>query len=274
MSSLYVGNLHPECTEATLYQKFVPFGKILNVHICRSGSDRSLGYGYVNFMKMSDAESALTTLNYDLVKGQPIRLMWVKKKSATFNLSANLFVKNIHENIKEKTLHDIFSSYGTILSLKIPKNDYGEPQGIGYVQYEDEDSAKNAIRALNGKLVRGNVLSVNKFKSKKTQSDQFKNVYIKGFGSHVNDESLARLGKRFGAIVSAKVMTDENGDSKGFGFISYESPDSAKKAVCEMNGNYLGSKKLFVGRAKTKAERQGEVFDRLRRKLDLYSYEF
>merc|ERR1712029_561532 len=60
------------------------------------------------------------------------------------------------------------------------------------------------------------------------------------------------------------VMADDAGKTKGFGFVSFEDSESAEKAVEELNGQEIGGKTLYVGRAQKKAERQAE----LKKKLD------
>ena len=62
-----------------------------------------------------------------------------------------------------------------------------------------------------------------------------------------------------GPALSVKVMTDESGKSKGFGFVSFERHEDAQKAVDEMNGKELNGKQIYVGRAQKKVERQTEL---------------
>uniref|UniRef100_A0A4W4EKB4 RRM domain-containing protein n=1 Tax=Electrophorus electricus TaxID=8005 RepID=A0A4W4EKB4_ELEEL len=92
---------------------------------------------------------------------------------------------------------------------------------------------------INGMLLNDHKVFIGRFKSRK-------DVYIKNFGEDMNDNNL-------------RVMTDESGKSKGFGFVSFERHEDAKRAVDEMNGKKLNGKQLYVARAQKKGERQTEL---------------
>ncbi|KAL2084783.1 hypothetical protein ACEWY4_020301 [Coilia grayii] len=267
MASLYVGDLHPDVTEAMLYEKFSPAGPILSIRVCRDMiTRRSLGYAYVNFQQPADAERALDTMNFDVIKGRPVRIMWSQRDPSLRKSGVgNIFIKNLDKSIDNKALYDTFSAFGNILSCKVVCDENGS-KGYGFVHFETQEAAERAIEKMNGMLLNDRKVFVGRFKSRKereaelgARAKEFTNVYIKNFGEDMDDEKLREIFGKFGPALSIRVMTDESGRSKGFGFVSYERHEDAQRAVDEMNGKELNGKLVYVGRAQKKMERQTEL---------------
>lgn len=73
------------------------------------------------------------------------------------------------------------------------------------------------------------------------------NLYIKNLEPHITNYELNQAFRRFGRIISARVMTNPaNGLSKGYGFVSFSKSEEAAAALREMNGIMLGNRPLFV----------------------------
>ncbi len=65
--------------------------------------------------------------------------------------------------------------------------------------------------------------------------------------SLLEDSDLMELFSPYGNVISARVMTEpKTGKSKGFGFVSFDRPESAIKAKEAMDGFLIEKKKLSV----------------------------
>uniref|UniRef100_A0A4X2JW80 RRM domain-containing protein n=1 Tax=Vombatus ursinus TaxID=29139 RepID=A0A4X2JW80_VOMUR len=267
LASLYVGDLHPDVTEAMLYEKFSAAGPIMSIRVCRDvATRRSLGYAYINFQQPADAERALDTMNFEVIKGRPIRIMWSQRDPGLRKSGiGNIFIKNLDDSIDNKALYDTFSTFGNILSCKVVCDENGS-RGFGFVHFETQEAANQAINTMNGMLLNDRKVFVGHFKSRQEREAElgaraleFTNIYVKNFRDDVDDLCLQELFSQFGKTLSVKVMVDENGHSRGFGFVNFEKHEEAQKAVSSMNGKELGGRVLYVGRAQKRTERQGEL---------------
>ncbi|XP_058032488.1 polyadenylate-binding protein 1-like isoform X2 [Ahaetulla prasina] len=267
LASLYVGDLHPDVTEAMLYEKFSPAGSIMSIRVCRDvATRRSLGYAYLNFQQPADAERALDTMNFEVIKGRPIRIMWSQRDPGLRKSGVgNIFIKNLDDSIDNKALYDTFSAFGNILSCKVVCDENGS-RGYGFVHFETHEAAHRAINTMNGMLLNDRKVFVGHFKSRRereaeygAKAMEFTNVYIKNFGEDMTDERLQEIFSKFGKTLSVKVMIDSSGRSKGFGFVNFEKHQDAQKAVEQMDGSEINDRTVFVGRAQKRMERQNEL---------------
>ncbi|XP_024391602.1 polyadenylate-binding protein 2 [Physcomitrium patens] len=265
-TSLYVGDLEPNVSEAQLYELFTQVGQVVSIRVCRDLiTRRSLGYAYVNYNSAQDATRALELLNFSVLNGNPIRIMFSHRDpSIRKSGTANIFIKNLDKTIDNKALHDTFSAFGGILSCKVAVDGSGQSKGYGFVQFEQEESALTAIEKVNGMLLNDKQVFVGPFvrRQERDQSggvSKFNNVYVKNLGENTTEDDLKNVFGAYGTISSAVVMRDSDGKSKCFGFVNFEHPDNAAKAVEALNGKKRDEKEWYVGRAQKKSEREAEL---------------
>jgi len=266
-TSLYVGDLGLDITEGNLFELFNTVGPVASIRVCRDTvTRRSLGYAYVNFHSPHDAERALDTLNNHLLRSRPIRVMWSQRDPSVRKSGVgNIFIKNLDKSVDHKALYDTFSDFGNILSCKVALDEKGVSKGYGFVHYETQKMADNAIAKVNGCKI-GNtdlVAYVGPFIPKKERQQQnaqnFTNVYVKDISLEATYTDVDTLFSKYGRITSGVIMKNENGVSRGFGFFNYDTHESAQSAVEHLNGTEFLGKRLYAARAQKKNERRQEL---------------
>jgi len=262
-ASLYVGNLGNDVTEVLLFDVFKSVGPVSSIKVCRDAiTRRSLGYAYVNFHSTEDAERALDTLNFTQITGHPCRIMWCQRDPSKRKTGVgNIFIKNLEKSIDSSDLFDTFSAFGNILSCKVEVDSNGNSKAFGYVHFKTQEEAELAIARVNGMIISGQQVYVGPFVSRKErvtpakeEVENFTNVFVKNLSEDVTQERLVVEFSKYGKIVSA-ALSEENGKSKGFGFVNFEDPEDAQKAVEGLNNQLLGQKVIYVGRALKHTER-------------------
>merc|ERR1712223_905222 len=214
------------------------------------------------------AKDVTEAMLFDVLEGKPIRIMWSQRDPSLRRSGVgNVFIKNLDKTIDNKAMYDTFSAFGNILSCKVAQDmSNGESKGYGFVHFETEEAALNAIQKVNGMLLNGKKVYVGRFVPRKDRdmelgeiARKFTNVYVKNINDEYDEAKLHEMFQKYGKISSVKVMKSDDGKSKGFGFVSFESPEEAMIACDELNGQDLDGKTVFVGRAQKKAERQAEL---------------
>jgi RNA recognition motif-containing protein len=209
-ASLYIGDLLPEVNEGLLFEIFNAVGPVASIRVCRDAvTRRSLGYAYVNYHQVGDAERALDSMNFTDIKGKPCRIMWSQRDPSVRRSGVgNIFVKNLHEGIDNKQLYDTFSLFGNILSCKVVTDRAtGNSKGYGYVHYETNEAAKSAIEKLDGMLIDGREVQVGQFMRRDNRPDAqaFTNCFVKNMPYEWDEKRLEDEFMRFGEILSVSV---------------------------------------------------------------------
>ncbi|KAG4996279.1 hypothetical protein JHK84_027327 [Glycine max] len=240
-----------------------------------------LWYEIVKSLSEESANNAIEKLNGSTVGDKQIYVgKFVRKGDRILPgydaKYTNLYIKNLDSDITEALLQEKFSSFGKIISLVISKDDNGLSKGFAFVNYENPDDARKAMEAMNGlkfgsknlyvaraqkKAEREQILH-RQFEEKRKEQIlkyQASNLYVKNIDDDVTDKELRDLFSSCGTITSVKVMRDDKGISKGFGFVCFSNPEEANKAVRSFNGCMFHRKPLYIAIAQRKMDRKTQL---------------
>lgn len=155
-------------------------------------------------------------------------------------------MKNLDKSIGDKEFYSKFSSFVTIVSSKVERDLRGESKGFGFVQFESQESAERAINEVDGTMFKEKKLFVGKFESRKKRPRKFTCIRVSNLAEDVTMEHLTDVFKQFGQISCVDVKTSSQGRCKGFGFVTYVTPEAASKAMELINGKKLNGNEVFV----------------------------
>ncbi|KAL9229447.1 hypothetical protein vseg_004911 [Gypsophila vaccaria] len=189
--------------------------------------------------------------------------------SAERNQDATAYVGNLEAQVSEELLWELFVQAGPVVNVYVPKDRVTNlHQGYGFVEFRSEEDADYAIKVLNMIKLYGKPIRVNKASQDKKSLDVGANLFVGNLDPDVDEKLLHDTFSAFGVIVTfPKIMRDpETGNSRGFGFISYDSFDASDAAIEAMNGQYLCNRQIAVSYAykkDTKGERHGTPAERV-----------
>ncbi|KAL3701799.1 hypothetical protein R1sor_019821 [Riccia sorocarpa] len=189
--------------------------------------------------------------------------------AAERNQDATAYVGNLDAQVSEELLWELFVQAGPVVNVYVPKDRVTNlHQGYGFVEFRSEEDADYAIKILNMIKLYGKPIRVNKASQDKKSLDVGANLFVGNLDPDVDEKLLYDTFSAFGVIVTnPKIMRDpDSGNSRGFGFISYDSFEASDAAIEAMNGQYLCNRPITVSYAykkDTKGERHGTPAERM-----------
>jgi polyadenylate-binding protein len=72
----------------------------------------------------------------------------------------------------------------------------------------------------------------------------------------MDQKGLSDLFSKYGTIKSCKLEVFQDGQSRGFGYIQFDTPESADLAIKELNNSSQHGKKIEVQHHKKKEDRE------------------
>ncbi|KAL6104789.1 uncharacterized protein ACO6RY_14437 [Pungitius sinensis] len=179
-----------------------------------------------------------------------------------FNRQTSLWMGDLDPYMDETFIKQAFSAMGeSPFGVKIITHRItGGSAGYCFVELADEASVDRCVQRLNGKLVPGSN-PPRKFKlnyatyGKRPEAGPEFSVFVGDLASEVDDFQLHQVFKKYLSCKGAKVVTDQYGYSRGYGFVKFGDEGEQKKAIEECQGTMLGGKPLRLSIAVAKSQK-------------------
>jgi polyadenylate-binding protein len=265
--NLFVKNVDPEIDTRQLYEAFRPHGNVLSCKLATDDDGKSRGYGFVHYETEESALTALDKMNNTLLGTKELQVTIFKKKAERERDEEKIFrtvyVKNISGDADEEAIKKALPS---VESMFIS----GHPQHKTKFALLTMDSHENAVKLINAPesfelssiTAEGSKIFVCRALKKRDRmaqragpqnsiyQSQGRNVYVKHLEDTVTEEQLRSQFGAFGPVTSVAIMRDQQGTPRGFGFVCFDSKESATQAIREMNGKPVFSRRpLYVSQA-------------------------
>ena len=191
----------------------------------------------------------------------------------SFSRDLKLFVGNLPFNVDSAQLAELFESAGNVEVVEvIYDKTTGRSRGFGFVTMSSVEEAEAAAQQFNGYELDGRALRVNsgppparnesapRFRGGSSfgsrgggPSDSENRVHVSNLAWGVDNVALKSLFREQGNVLEARVIYDrESGRSRGFGFVTFSSPDEVNSAIQSLNGVDLNGRAIRVSLADSK----------------------
>ncbi|KAL1778043.1 RNA-binding protein 28 [Sigmodon hispidus] len=182
--TLFVGRLPPSTRSEQLEELFSQVGPVKQCFVVtEKGSKACRGFGYVTFSMPQDVQRALKEIT--TFEGCKINVTVAKKKlkskskekrknensespkkapkpkkAKVADKKARLIIRNLSFKCLEDDLKTVFTPYGTVLEVNIPRKPDGKMRGFAFVQFKNLLEAGKALRGMNMKEIKGRTVAV------------------------------------------------------------------------------------------------------------------
>ncbi|KAH3680716.1 hypothetical protein WICMUC_000187 [Wickerhamomyces mucosus] len=271
-TNIYIKNLPHDITKIELLNLFQKFGEIISVHLPNlSLEPNEFKYGFINFQNHKSAIDSISELNNYEIK--PNVFISVSKAQRREDL-AKVHHNNINQNQQHRQslfpypipIPHIQHQLDQLVQLQQQQQQQEHQQQQQQQQQEQQEQQEQQqqqqqqqqFSEQSQQLLGGHQHVQNQVQQPLNNNissnsiplpgpnHQPTNVYAKNLPLSIDDTLFYDLFKQFGEIISAKIMTHEDGSSKGYGFVCFKHSIQASQSIVALNKFKISKLNLFI----------------------------
>ncbi|XP_069677781.1 poly(U)-binding-splicing factor half pint isoform X5 [Periplaneta americana] len=161
MCRVYVGSISFELKEDTIRQAFLPFGPIKSINMSWDPvMQKHKGFAFVEYEIPEAAQLSLEQMNGVMIGGRNIKvgrpsnmpqaqsvIDEITEEAKHYN---RIYVASIHPDLTEEDIKSVFEAFGPIKYCKLaPGSTPSRHKGYGFIEYETQQAALEAIASMN-----------------------------------------------------------------------------------------------------------------------------
>ncbi|ESZ99390.1 RNA splicing factor [Sclerotinia borealis F-4128] len=171
-----------------------------------------------------------------------------------------VFVQQLAARLRTKELIVFFEKVGPVKEAQIVKDRVsGRSKGVGYVEFKNEESVPAAIQLTGQRLLGIPIIAqlteaeknrqVRNPEATTTNPNQipFHRLYVGNIHFSITEGDLQNVFEPFGELEFVQLQKEEQGRSRGYGFVQFRDPNQAREALEKMNGFDLAGRPIRVG---------------------------
>eukprot|EP00051_Salpingoeca_urceolata_P014019 m.177674 g.177674 ORF g.177674 m.177674 type:complete len:529 (+) comp17969_c0_seq3:2148-3734(+) len=162
MSRIYVGSIGFDTTDQDLLRAFAPFGFVKAINMAWDPiSQKHKGFVFIEYEVPEAAALAVESMVNASVAGRAIKVgrpnnapqagPMMEKITAEARKENQIYVGSIHPELSEEDIQSVFEPFGNVLECKLAPDSaaQGKHRGFGFIKFDREASADEAVAAMN-----------------------------------------------------------------------------------------------------------------------------
>ncbi|KAJ4316216.1 Multiple RNA-binding domain-containing protein 1 [Neodidymelliopsis sp. IMI 364377] len=207
-ATLYVRNLNFSTTTERLTETFKPLSGFRSARVKTKIDPKrgvlSMGFGFVEFESPDAAAAALRTLDGHDLEGHKLQIKAShkgadaaeerrKEDAAKKAASTKILIKNLPFEASKKEVRALFTPYGQLRSVRVPKKFDSSSRGFGFAEFTTKRDAVNAMNALKNTHLLGRRLVLAFAETESDDPEKELEKMQQKMGAQANKVALQRL---------------------------------------------------------------------------------